>query len=333
MTTRSRRTLLTSTAAVSATTALGVHLATAQSTPSASPVGDTWTFTDDRGRTVTLPSTPTRIFADSGAGLALWDLGIKPVGLAGYAGIFAIPDELADVPFLDLEAGLDIEAVAALHPDLIVSQSWDTVTNNDFGGVDENELPGLLQIAPTIGIRALELSLVDQIDRFEELAGLLGADLDAPNVVAAREAFTQAAEAVRSAAAEKPGLTAVAISPDPDLAYIGNPAVTSDLMFFRELGVNLLDVIGTADEVSGMFGEVSWEQINRYNADLVLSDDRIMSMPTDELLAIPTFALLPAAQAGQIGAWTVEYVSSYQGVTPILEALAATITAAKIVTQ
>ncbi|MGB3329084.1 MAG: hypothetical protein WBA46_09035, partial [Thermomicrobiales bacterium] len=90
--------------------ALGTRVA-AQSTPGSdtgTPVGDgggggPWTFTDDRGRTVDLPKTPTRIFADTGAGLALWDLGIPVVGLAGYPDVFEIPDGLADVPFLSVE--------------------------------------------------------------------------------------------------------------------------------------------------------------------------------------------------------------------------------------
>lgn len=324
------------TVATAATLALAVgsrESLAAQATPGASPVSGGWSFTDDRGRTVDLETMPTRIFADAGAGLALWDLGIKPVGLAGWPGVFEIPEGLADVPFISVEDGLDLEAVKALDTDLIVSQSWDTVNNNDFGGIDEGLIPGILNVAPTIGIRALDVSLATSLARFEELAGALGADLSAPDVIAAHAAFDAAADRVREATAAKTDLSVVALSATPDEIYIGNPASASDLIFFAELGVGFLPIEGTADEVSGLFQTLSWEQINRYNADLYLNDDRSYALSTEELLAQPVFSLVPAAKAGQVGVWSVEYVTSYRGVTPILERLASTIEGAEIVTS
>ncbi|MGC4189866.1 MAG: ABC transporter substrate-binding protein [Thermomicrobiales bacterium] len=305
---------------------------TPEASPAASPSGAGWTFTDDRGRTVELPGMPTRIFADAGAGLALWDLGIKPVGLAGYPDVFEIPEGLADVPFLSVEDGLDLEAVKALGTDLIVSQSWDTENNNDFGGIDEGLIPGILEVAPTVGIRALDVSLATSLARFEELAGLLGADLATDSVSKAKAAFEAAADEVRAALAEKPGLTVVAISATADEVYIGNPASASDLIYFAELGVGFMELVGSAEVVSGLFQELSWEQINTYNADLYLNDDRVYALNDEQLLAQPTFALLPAAKAGQVGSWSVEYITSFQGFTPILVALAETIRGAEIVT-
>lgn len=306
--------------------------ATPEASPLASPSGSGWTFTDDRGRTVSLPSIPTKIFADAGAGLALWDFGIKVVGLAGYPNVFEIPEELADVPFLSVEDGLDLEAVKALGADLIVSQSWDTINNNDFGGIDEGQIPGILEVAPTIGIRALEVSVATSLARFEELAGSLGADLIATSVVDARAAFDAASADVQAAAAEKAGMKVVAINATADVAYIGNPAVASDLMYFSELGVGFMELTGSADIVSGLFEELSWEQINSYSADVFLNDVRVYSLTDEQLLAQPTFALLPAAKAGQIGPWSVEYITSFQGFTPILTALAETLRGAEIVT-
>lgn len=325
------------TAAGAATAALALGgRAIAQSTPDASPAatptGSGWTFTDDRGRTVSLPEVPTRIFADAGAGLALWDLGITVVGLAGYPDVFEIPEGLADVPFLSVEDGLDLEAVKALGTDLIVSQSWDTENNNDFGGIDEGLIPGILDVAPTIGIRALDVSVAVSLARFEELAGSLGADLTTASVIDAKAAFDAASDEVRAAVAEKPGLKVVAISATPDEVYIGNPASASDLIYFAELGVEFMDISGTADVVSGLFQTLSWEQINTYNADLYLNDDRGYALTAEQLLAQPTFALLPAAQAGQVGTWSVEYITSFQGFTPILLALAENIRNAGIVT-
>ncbi|MGB3330554.1 MAG: ABC transporter substrate-binding protein, partial [Thermomicrobiales bacterium] len=191
---------------------------------------------------------------------------------------------------------------------------------------------GILEVAPTVGIRALDVSLANQLARFEELAASLGADLGTPTVRDARAAFEAASDDVRAAAAATPGLTVVAISATADEVYIGNPAAASDLMYFAELGVGFMELSGSADIVSGLFEELSWEQIRRYSADVFLNDVRGYSLTDEQLLAQPTFALLPAARAGQIGPWSVEYVTSFQGVTPILTALAETLHDARIVT-
>ncbi|MGI8484211.1 MAG: hypothetical protein ACR2OU_08100 [Thermomicrobiales bacterium] len=46
---------------------------------------------------------------------------------------------------------------------------WDTINNSDFDGVDEGLIPGILEVAPTIGIRALDVSVEQSLGRFEEL--------------------------------------------------------------------------------------------------------------------------------------------------------------------
>lgn len=292
-----------------------------------------WAFTDDRGRTVHLPEMPTRIFADAGAGLALWELGIKPVGLVGYEGVFEIPDELADVPFLDLSAGEpDIEAILEIDPDISISQAWDASNPNDFAGFDETSWPGFTDIAPTLSLLAVVVPVEHALQRFEELAAALGADLTAPEVVSDRDAFESAREDLRAAAAEKPDLTVMAMSATPESVWIGNPESASDLRTFLELGVNILvpDTPGAA--MSGLWQEVSWEEIINYPVDLYLNDDRGYALTNEEVLEQPLFSLMPAAQAGQIGTWTIEYVPSFGSLTPILNALAASIRDAEVVT-
>jgi iron complex transport system substrate-binding protein len=77
---------------------------------------------------------------------------------------------------------------------------------------------------------------------------------------------------------------------------------------------------------------LSWEQAAEWQADLYLVDDRPFTLTQDELLAQPTFGLLPAAAAGQLSSWTVEYVTTYAGLTQLLTTLADAINNAEIVT-
>lgn len=60
-------------------------------------------------------------------------------------------------------------------------------------------------------------------------------------MVAAQAEFDKAAEDVRAAAAENPGLKVLFASGTPEEAfYIANPSVNADLLFFKELGVDVV---------------------------------------------------------------------------------------------
>jgi iron complex transport system substrate-binding protein len=168
------------------------------------------------------------------------------------------------------------------------------------------------------------------LERFAELAAALGADLNAPEVVAAKAAFDAACDAVRAAAAEKPGLKVLAFFAAEDGLYVANPAVASDLMFFTELGLDMVVPTDAGADMGGFWEQLSWENVDKYPADLYLADDRQSSMTPAQLMENPSFKFLPAAAAGQIGPWSVEYVISYQGLTTVLEALAETVRNAKV---
>jgi iron complex transport system substrate-binding protein len=310
------------------------------STPSASPVASpnaspvaaedglqadgSWVFTDDRERTVVIDHLPERIFADLQAGLSLYEFGIVPVGQIGYSGVYEMPAELADVPFLDLGTSggeFDVEAIAGMTPDLSVGITWDVNSKADFGGFPEEEIPGFTDIAPTICILGVVVPASVSVERFGELAKALGADIETPEIADARAAYEDAAQAVRDAVAAKPGLKVIAVSPTPDALWIGNPTVASDLVLFAELGVEFVVPDAPDEANSGLFQELSWEQVGNYQADLYLVDSREFAIDPEELLAQPTFALLPAAQAGQFSTWAVEYITTYAGLTTLAEAI------------
>lgn len=61
-----------------------ITLPKATSAQDASPESGEWSFTDDKGVTVTLPSRPERIVMDVNAAAPLWDFGIKPTALFGW---------------------------------------------------------------------------------------------------------------------------------------------------------------------------------------------------------------------------------------------------------
>jgi iron complex transport system substrate-binding protein len=336
----SRRHLMAASAGATALALIAPALAAAQATPA--PDG-AWSFTDDRGRTVDLPARPERFVAEVAVGATLWDFGVTST-LAVFGSDIAGPDggpstvagsiDFDQVQFAGHDmADLDLEMLAALQPQVILGTSWEPDDANDLGGYDESALGGLPQIAPTLAIRVVAAPVSAPLERFAELAAALGADLESPELVAARKAYDAACEAVRAATAEKPGLKVLAFYAGEDGFYVANPAVASDLMLFAELGVELVEPTDVGDDMGGFWEKLSWENVDKYHADLFLADDRAFSMSTDELMAQDSFKFLPAAQAGQIGPWSVEYVISYQGLTAVLEALAESVRNAQVLTS
>lgn len=272
-----------------------------------------WTFTDDRGVRVSLKSRPTKIVAYDLAASALMHAGVRP------AGIFAsFPfDKNAELDGLDLAgvakvgeayAKLNLETLAATGVDLVVTIIDPRLTGPLVGFPDKAMQAKVQQLAPVVAIDATK-QLRTVIGRFEALAGALGADLKAPLVTAATKRFTDAEARARAAIAAKPGLTAVAFA-----AYKGyglNFARAGEfpiLAEYQRLGLKIVKVRGTPGDInkaydSFFYENVSFEQADKYPADLMLYDDKPAAMHVKQLEAIPTMRRLPAAQAGQLAGW------------------------------
>ncbi len=214
---------------------------------------------------------------------------------------------------------MDLEALVALQPDLIL---YDIYGEFDLWGLSPEAVAQVEAIAPIAGISFVNRPVNETIGKIEELAGLLGADLDAPDVVAAREQFDTASEDVRAVCAEKEGLTAIFAAGWTDNFYVANPPIWTDLIYFQELG---LDVVAPDIPATELWETLSWEQANKYQVDLILNDARSAALSPEELAEYATWASQPAVEAGQVGEWYTEFVPSYAGFAGVLESLAETI--------
>ncbi len=290
-----------------------------------------WSFTDDRGETITLPARPERIVAQSGSAAALWDYGIRPVAVFGPQ---RNPDgsNAVDIGNVDVESvesigeawgEFDLEKLLALDVDLLVGPLHPL---GDIWYLPVETAPLLDGNVPIVGIYFTGgVSATHIMERYEELAAALGADLDAPEVVEAREEFDAAAEELRAAIAEKPGLKVLAVSGTPEAFYVASASFAADLVFLKELG---LDIIQHGTE--GMWEDMSWEQADRYPAGLILVDERAGAMKPDEYAAIDTWTALPAVQAGQLGPWRTELPYSRRGYAEYLRDLAEAVRNAEV---
>lgn len=309
--------------------------AAASATPVASPVGG-WSFTDDRGITVTLPAMPTRVLAQVNAAASLWDFGVRPVGIWGPART-ASGEPHSNAGRIDLDAVTsvtegwsepDLERFLALDPDLIVSTTWDPAYPDLWGIYPEGVQEQVDAIAPSAAILVQGITLEALIERFGELAAALGADLATPELDEARAAFTAAQERLATAIAAKPGLRVLFCGAYDEALWTSSDTLRPDLRLFTDLGLNIVTVAEGEP-----YSDVSWEQAGRIPADLLVFDARIdtgYSSLAETIARVPTFAQHPAVIAGQTAEWQYEYVMSYQGATDVLNALAAAIEHAEV---
>lgn len=304
---------------------------------SAAPTGGPWSFTDDRQQKVGAAARPARIVAFTGVAAALVDFGLDKQ-IVGVFGETKKADGSKEPQAGDLDVEqieilgnawgeFNLEKYAGLRPELLVTHMYDP---DALWYVPDESKAKILPLAPSVAITTARVPMTRPIERYAELAASLGADLGAKKVTDAKARFTAAAEAVRQAVRANPGITVMAASGSPDLFYVSNPKVSTDLMYFAELGVDL--VVPTKLEQGDYFEALSWENTGKFPADLILLDNRPTALQPKDLAAKPTWAQLPAVKADQVTPWDAVPRFSYAGAAPLLENLAAAIRRAKKVT-
>lgn len=341
-----RRTIVGGALAVAAGGALlvapGSRRVAAQATPAATPASPlspdlphggiqadgTWAFTDDLGTVITAPATPMRVVAHVGIAAALLDFGFEVTGFYNPA-TDADGNRLPIAGDLPLDRlthlgdynDLDLEQLVALNPDLFIGQNYGVETGGMWPFSDD-VLAQIREIVPVVSLAyGDDVTVVRNIETIGNLATALGVDVEVPEVAASRDAFHAASDALAAALAGKPGLKTLFLS-GSDTGFWVESAGGADTRYFRTLGMDIYP-----EEANG---EVSWEQLLNYPADLIFVDDRAPNwwQPSQLAAEIPVWERHPAVIAGQVAPWRAQFISSYGGFTPILEEVVQWVTTA-----
>jgi iron complex transport system substrate-binding protein len=290
-----------------------------------------WAFTDDAGEVVTLEAMPKRIVMFEDVAASMIDLGIKPDGIHYINGVegnrlFEEVD-LAGVETVGAECeNLNIEALTALQPDLIVYMLW----GEETFCLTPEQVQLAEEVAPLLQIQAVGES--DAIrGRYIDLAEALGADLDADEQVAKRERFDEAADRLARAVAEHPEISVIPVSIAPDWAGVAEPSAYPDLLTLRDrYGVRFTGPFDPdAASTDTYWQEVSAETIADFRGDVILMDAKNETPLADKLAAYPLWASLPEVQAEQIVDWWVPGSFSHTRDAEFMEDLAAAIETAE----
>lgn len=269
---------------------------------------------------VTVDQKPEKIVVFTDSYLGLLDiLGEKPVAVSREEspeeylewapwneGLF---DDTATTGLVTAEYAPSVEAVAALGPDLILTDVWN---------VDEPLYAQLSQVAPTYVGLSTETQTSWQ-DNLASLAQLTGHDT---SIVAETEASLD--DAFAAAADRLPGLQGATFqvpvfNGDPPMLYnseYGNDAI---------LGLGLVpgDDQPAGDVTANDVQPISLENIERLNADVVfvaaagsLGSD-VIEQSFDTLRADPRLATLPATANGTLVYLTTAQWAAINGGTPV----------------
>ncbi|MGW9395526.1 ABC transporter substrate-binding protein [Streptomyces sp. NPDC055642] len=294
-----------------------------------------WSFKDDRGTTVKLDKVPTKIVAFTGVAAALYDYGVEVKGVFGPT---KTTDGKADVQAGDMDVSkltifgnkfdsFNVEQYAAFGPEVLISTTFDEAGSLWY--VPEASKDKIAKLAPSVAVSVYDLQLPKPLQRMAELAESLGADMKAAPVVEAKKKFEAAAERLRKAAKARPEIRVLAGSAAPDVFYVSGSNFSIDLEYFKALGVNIVEPPEEAKKATGgWFETLSWENVDKYPADVIIMDDRASTIqPAD--ITEATWKQLPAVKAGQVIARSPEPILSYDKCTPLLDNLAEAIEKAK----
>ncbi|GAA2277455.1 siderophore-binding protein DesE [Glycomyces scopariae] len=329
----SRRSLLAATGGLGAASVLAACGGAADEDPEgAGADGGPFSFLDERDQEdVELEHVPTKVVAFTGLAAALYDYGVEVAAVFGPTTLSdGRPDlQAGRMPVEDLAVlgnawgEFDVEKYAELGPELIVSHYYEGF---DLWFVPEDRLEEVESLAPGVGIE-VSLPTIDQIiDRHAALAEALGADLTSEENVTAVERFGAAAAAIPDAFFEVQQATgheykAMAVGAWPDGLYIANPPTFNILAKSVELGADF--VVPDNPDQNGYWELLSWENVDKYAADVIFLDLRTGNLSPEQLVAdYPTWAALPAVQAGQVYGWNGEPVYSHVGGAVELERIA-----------
>lgn len=309
---------------------LSLLSACAASPGAAENTGETaWSYTDGSGKTVSLDEVPDRIVAHANAAAALIPLGIRPIGI--YAdGPVADDLSLAGLDLEDIEivgeawGEIDIQAVAKLQPDLIVAEWWPA--EEAYSGLEETTDGSgkkMLELAPIVGVSQGD-SIVTMIEDYEQLAETLGADLEEPQIAAAKAEFEASLARFTQAVEAKPDLSVLALSPTADSLYVAVPQYASELSDFASWGLDLV-VPENPDEGFEYWETLSWEVADTYQADLIIIDDRSAPANLGVAKSQPTWKTIKAAEAGAVADWPAYWMRNYAAYAAELDDLTAAI--------
>ncbi|MEU6645010.1 ABC transporter substrate-binding protein [Saccharomonospora sp. NPDC046836] len=282
-----------------------------------------WSYTDDRDRKLDGP-VPQRIVAQVTAAAALWEFGIRPIGIFG-------PSKLPNGDKDPLAGNIDLSTVEslgnvwgefnydrylALRPDLLASVMY---LPDELWYVPAEQAGQVDQVAPSVGLDLAGVSMPDGIEKFRALAKALGGDVDAASVTEAKAAWDQANTDFAAAVQAAKGKRLMLVSATQDGIWVGNAQGFPSSKHLDDKGLTFVEPAAPGN--GNYWEQLSWENAGKYEAEVILLDNRFGNLQNADLTSFPTWQQLPAVRGGHVFGWNPETPFYYQAATEQLNSI------------
>lgn len=299
-----------------------------------------FTFTDGRGRTITLDEQPSRIIADEESAAALYSMGIKPAGIWSTTPIAVSPIlkclDLTGVESVGETWGtVNLEKALSLEPDLFVGEynprfkQFGKLTSAD----DSSKGDQLDQIAPTLGVTLDTTSTTQTIENYQALGTALGVDQNNDEMTRIKAEFDAAVDNFKQVAAKRSDITGMGVWP-LEVAYVLDPNADPDFSDYTKWGLKMFKPDTTDD---GYWRKYAWETYPTDAADTYFVYHDVAGAANVNLADIgerfPIFQRSPAVADGQLVLWDYGANKSYPRYTKTINAFAEALDKAKSVSD
>lgn len=252
----------------------------ASAEPSAPPI----TLTDGLDRTVTLAGPAQRVVSLAASNTEiLYAIGAGAQVL-GRDETSDFPAEALSLPTVGGYSGFNLEAIVALHPDLVLA-----------GGINTPELVASLeQLGLTVYFLPNPATLEEMYINLETVARLTGHESETAALVESLKARVAAVDDKIAPLSYRPTVFYEMDATEPTKPYTAGPGTFVDLLIARAGGLNI------GAELQGQWAQISLEQLVVANPAIIILGDAAYGETPEKVVQRTGWLTLAAIQAGQV---------------------------------
>ena len=265
--------------------------------PSATPVpsATSITLTDDLGRAFILTTPAQRVVSIAPSNTEILFAIGAGAQVVGRDETSDYPAEAQSLPTIGGYSGFNLEAIVALHPDLVLAQG---------GGLNAPELIASLE---GLGLKVYVLrnpsTLEEMYANLETVAQLTGRESETRTLVESLKARVAAVDQKIMPLSYAPTVYYELDATDATKPFTAGPGTFVDLLISRAGGINIGGIL------QGQWAQISLEQLVVANPGIIILGDATYGETPAKVAQRPGWETLAAIQSGQVFAFNDSLVS------------------------
>jgi iron complex transport system substrate-binding protein len=242
------------------------------------------TLTDGLNRTVTLASPAQRVVSLAPANTEILFAIGAGAQVVGRDEASDYPAEALSLPTIGGYSGFNLEAIVALHPDLVLA-----------GGINTPELVASLEkLGLTVYLLPNPTTLEEMYTNLETVARLTGHESETATLVESLKRRVAAVDEKIMPLSYAPTVYYELDATDPTKPYTAGPGSFVDLLIARAGGINV------GAELQSQWAQISLEQLVVANPAIIILGDAAYGETPEKVAQRPGWGTLTAIQTGQV---------------------------------